>query len=156
MSAICLPCVRPEPTLAASPIFVLSARVRLVSGLVSSLAAPPNLVMCLPCLLSTMCPLKPWPCLWTLPPLGLLWGRAVASSGKILSHHFATRHSVYIACPLVSFLHALIFARHIRPSQAHPMLEKRYFGIIFWRVEDYFFEKCSSSHSLTIWKGEII
>ena len=37
-----------------------------------------------------MCPLKPWPCLWTLSALGLLWGRAVASSGKILSHHCAT------------------------------------------------------------------
>ena len=89
---------------------------RLVSGLVSTLAAPPNLVMSLRCLLSTMCPLKPWPCLWTLPALGQLWGRAVASSSKILSHHWAT-HSVYIAFPRVSFLHIFIFAHQIRPSQ---------------------------------------
>ena len=41
-----------------------------------------------------MGPLKPWPLPWTLSALGLLWGRAVASS-----NHCAT-HSVYIACPL--------------------------------------------------------
>ena len=42
--------------------------------------------------------------LWALPALGLLYGRAVTSSGEILSHHCAT-HRVYIAYPRVSFLH---------------------------------------------------
>ena len=56
-----------------------------------------------PCLLSAMCPLKPWPCLWTLSALGLLWGRAVASSNRTFSHH-CTIHSIFISCSLVSFL----------------------------------------------------
>ena len=32
---------------------------------------------------------RPWPRLWSLSAFGLLWGRAVASSCKILSHHCA-------------------------------------------------------------------
>ena len=61
------------------------------------------------------------PGLWTLSALGLLWGRAVASSDR-------ATHRVYIACPLVSFLHIFILVHQIRPLQAHPMLEKL-FGV---------------------------
>ena len=49
-----------------------------------------------------MCPFKPWHLFWILSALGLLWGRAVASSSKILSA--LQRPRVYIACPLDSFL----------------------------------------------------
>ena len=119
VSASCPPCVRLGSALAASLNFVrhASAMSRSVSALSPPCAARPKLVCH---------PLKPWPCLWTLPARGLLWGRAMASSGKILSHHCATHH-VYIACPLVSFLDIFILAHQIRPSLAHPMLEK-----LFW------------------------
>ena len=53
--------------------------------------------------LSAMCPLKPWPCLWILSAFGLLCGRAVASSSKILSHHCDARVFILHA-RLVSFL----------------------------------------------------
>ena len=128
VSASSPPCVRPESALAASPN--LSAMCLPCLGLCPPRVQPCVIfgrVPCVPCLLSTICPLKPWPCLWTLPALGLLWGRAVASSGKVLSHHCATHH-VYIACPLVSFLHIFILAHQIRPSLADPMLEKL-FGV---------------------------
>ena len=42
--------------------------------------------MCPPSLLSTMCPLKPWPCLWTLSALGLPWGQG---RGIIKQNSFA-------------------------------------------------------------------
>ena len=99
LSATCPPCVRPCVHF----------------GCLQTLSA-----MCLPCLLSTIYLLKP--CLWTLSALGLLWGRAMASSGQILSHHCAT-HTVYIARALVGFLHIFILAHQIRPLQGHPMLE---------------------------------
>ena len=141
VSASCPPCVRLESALAVSPNFVrhASAMSRPVFALGPALCPLwPRLqtlsAMCPPCLLSTMRPLKPWPCLWSLPALGLLWGRAVASSGKIISHHCAT-HSVYSACPLVSFLHIFILAHQIRPLLTHPMLENLfgvYAGIFFY------------------------
>ena len=75
-------------------------------------ACPPRVrpvsTMCPP----SVCPVSAlssrWPCLQTLSAiclglcLGLLW------AGKILSRYCAT-HSVYIAGPLVSFLHIFIF-----------------------------------------------
>ena len=54
--------------------------------------------------------------------LGLLWGRAVASSGEFFSHHCAP-HRVYIAYPRVSFLYI------IRPAQAQKQFGV-YAGII--------------------------
>ena len=95
--AMCPPCVCLECALAAPPN--LSA---LCLPLVFALCVS---TMCPPCVrsLSPMCPLFVNPRLWTLSARGLLWGRAMASSSKILSRHCAT-HSVYIACPLVSFL----------------------------------------------------
>ena len=98
LSASCSPCVRLESALAASLNSV--RHVSTMSQPVSTLC--PALyplwlrletlsAMYPPCVLSTMCPLKPWPCLWTLPALGLLWGTAMASPGKILSHHGATQ-----------------------------------------------------------------
>ena len=82
------PCLGLCPALAASPNFV---RHRLCPPCVRprvrfGCASKP----CLPCVcpafkkMSAMCPLKP------CRALGLLWGRAAASSGKILSHACAT------------------------------------------------------------------
>ena len=130
VSAMCLPRVRLESALAASPCNLCPPCVRHVSACVRHCVRPCVHIgfasvtlsaISPPCLLSTMRPLKPWPCLWTLP------------AGKIPSHHSPT-HSVYIVCPLVSFLHIFILAHQIRPSLAHPMLEKlfgAYAGITF-------------------------
>ena len=60
--AMCPPCV--------GHVFAIWLRLQALSA------------MCPPSLLSTMRPLKPWPCLWTLSALGLLWGRAMASSNN--------------------------------------------------------------------------
>ena len=84
------PCVRLWPHLQT-----LSAMrppcLGLCPALCPLLAMPPNLVRHVSALPFVHCvsakPLKP--CLWTLSALGLLWGRAVASSGKILSYHCA-------------------------------------------------------------------
>ena len=149
LSAMCPPlsgCLRLGSALAASPHFV-----RHVSGLcpaghvparplsplwprLQTLSAP--LVSALR--VSTMCPLCQLrsamrPRLWTLSARGLLWGKY-----KIISQHCPSRR-VYIACLLVSlsFL-GIHFGSHIRPLQAHSMLEKLfgvYAGIIVHNLE---------------------
>ena len=80
------------------------------------------------------------------PPRVRLVVRHVASAGKILLHYWAT-HSVYIARPLVSFCHIFILAHQIRPSLAHPMLEKLfgvYAGIILLSIHLDFTRNFSS------------
>ena len=126
VSAMCLPCVPPCITLichlpgmcrpsAFSPpcVFHVSAMCLLKRSHHSpSLTAmrPPCVChvssMCRSCVrslsamrplfVSASPPLKPWPRLWALSALGLLWGRVVASSSKFFSRRCAT-HSVYIA-----------------------------------------------------------
>ena len=119
--------------------------------LVSTVAAPLYPVTCLPCLLSTMCPLKPWPCLWTLPALCLLWGRVAASSGKILSHHCVT-HRVYIACPRVSFLHIFGFAHQTLPSSA-PYAWRTVWGLCWYNFLFHSVSHRSSTCALDRYNG---
>ena len=119
VSAMCPPRVRLVPAL--SPLW---PRLQTLSAMwptcVSDVSALSPLwlrvqtlsAMCPPGLLSTMCPIKPWPCLWTLSALGLLWGSAVASSSKNSFPPLRNpqRQRVYIASPLVSSLHIFILA----------------------------------------------
>ena len=90
---------------------------------VSALATPPNLVRSVWHMCVHVSALGP-PCARpSLSAHGLLWGR-----GGFISHHCAT-HSVYIACALVSCVHMFILPHQIRPSQAHPALEKLFCGL---------------------------
>ena len=111
LSAMCLPCVRcGGASKPCPPARSLSAVLCHVLAFVSTVR-------------STMCPLKPWPCLWILSPLGLLWGATVASSSRILSHHCAA-HAYIIWHARQSGSLAFILVPQIRPLQALPMLEK--------------------------------
>ena len=107
LSPMCLPCARVHHVTTMSPPCVcsVSAVVRHVPALCQRR--------------STMCPLKPWPCLC---PLLACCGAGLWQSSKILSH---------IAQPTAFILHArwsvslaFILAPQIQPLQAHPMLEK--------------------------------
>ena len=78
--------------------------------------------------LSAMCPLKPWPCLWTLSALGLLWGRAGAWHHQAKFFYTIAQSTAFIMHARWSVSFIVILAHQFRPSQAHPMLEKL-FGV---------------------------
>ena len=61
--------------------------------------------ICPPCLLPTMCPLKPRPCLWTLPALG--WCGAGPWHHQAKFFRTIAQPTAFIACPRVSFPHVL-------------------------------------------------
>ena len=73
---------------------------------------------------STRCPLKPWPCLWTLSALGPLWGKAVASKVFLT----IAQPTAFILPSRWSVSWAFILASQIQPFQAHAVLGKL-FGV---------------------------